>query len=98
MSAVGKRDDFAARIVHRLSCTRCVQGWSCGGLAEGDYAAAADIADLLAEVRADERSRVAQAIEQAAVELCEGCDSCDGNTRFGMRAASSVALMAVRDA
>lgn len=63
------RDDLAARIVHRLSCTRCAQGWSCGGLGEGDYAAAGEIAGLLAEVWGEERERVVQAIEAESARL-----------------------------
>lgn len=48
LAANEARDDVAARIVHRLTCSRCRMGWACGGLGEEDYERATEIADLLA--------------------------------------------------
>jgi hypothetical protein len=59
----GPRDDLAARIIHRLKCGRCAQGWECGGLSEDHFQRGAVLADLLADALAEERERVAQAIE-----------------------------------
>lgn len=52
-----RADTLAATIAHRLTCSRCRMGWTCGGLGEDDYQAAAGIADLIeeAEIRGYEK-------------------------------------------
>lgn len=60
--------DVAARIAHRLTCSRCRMGWTCGGLGEDDVQNGERIADLVAEAKAEALRDAADEVKRVAAD------------------------------